>query len=97
MKNLSCVSADLTALHSLPVKDHPHSHTWIVTVYWPSEPWRDARDIMKSLNGLLFNMQGEYLPGLTQEDLAKTVLKIDGIVKASVWRQDERIGCEVWK
>lgn len=91
------MSADLTALHSLPVKTHPHPHTWIVTVYWPSEPWRDARDILKSLNGLLFTMQGDYIPDLTQEGLAKMALQIDGIVKASVWREDERIGCEVWK
>jgi len=91
------VSADLTALHSLPVKTHPHPHTWIVTVYWPSEPWRDARDILKSLNGLLFTMQGDYIPDLTQENLAAMALQIDGIVKAAVWREDERIGCEVWK
>jgi len=97
LKNLSCVSAEFIALHSLPVKDHPHSHTWIVTVYWPSEPWRDARDVMKSLNGLLALMRGEYIPGLTQEMIAEKALQLDGIVKAAVWREEERIGCEAWK
>ena len=97
MKNLSCVSADFYALHSLPVKDYPHAHTWIVTVYWPSEPWRDARDVRKSLNGLLSLMRGEYLPGLTQEMIAQKALELDGIVKSVVWRQDDSMGCEAWK
>ena len=97
MRNLSCVSSDFTATHSLPVKDYPHQHTWIVTVYWPSEPWRDDREVMKSLNGLLSLMRGEYLPGLTQEMIAQKALQLDGIVKSVVWRQDDCIGCEAWK
>ena len=52
---------------------------------------------MKSLNGLLSLMRGEYLPGLTQEMIAQKALHLDGIVKSVVWRQDDCIGCEAWK
>jgi hypothetical protein len=52
---------------------------------------------MKSLNGLLSLMHGEYLPGLTQEMIAQKALQLHGIVKSAVWRQDDSIGCEAWK
>lgn len=95
MTSVSCVSCDLTASHDLPVKQAPHAHKWTVTIYWPSEPWIDARLMRMGLDDFLRPMQGQHLSGMTHEHLARAALKIRDVVRVKVWRDDERMGCEV--
>jgi hypothetical protein len=97
MKNLSFVSWDLTAHHKLPVKDFYHQHTWTITIYWKSYPWKDARVFQDQLKGIVEPLQGKYISDLSQERLAKMFLCIKGVKKVMVWREQEKIGCEVTK
>lgn len=49
--NLSGVSCALQAFHVDPIMDEgEHVHTWTITAWWPSEPWRDGRALRHALN-----------------------------------------------
>lgn len=48
--NLSGVSYNLQAFHTDPIMDEGrHVHTWTITAWWPSEPWRDGRALGHAL------------------------------------------------
>jgi hypothetical protein len=49
--NLSGVSFDLQAFHTDPIMDEgEHVHTWTITAWWPSDPWRDGRALAHALS-----------------------------------------------
>lgn len=49
--NLSGVSYELQAFHIDPIMDEgEHVHTWTITAWWPSEPWRDGRALQHALS-----------------------------------------------
>lgn len=48
--SLSGVSFDLRAFHWDAIMDEGrHEHTWTLTAWWPSEPWRDGRALRHAL------------------------------------------------
>lgn len=96
--NLSGVTELLTAKHRDLIMDEGlHAHTWSVTAYYPSEPFRDGRAIKAALRTLL-----DALPdsaGVLPEDIwsgeaiIQRVLVLANIVGASVTRPE---GFEAW-
>lgn len=76
MHSFSGVTETLTARHVDPfMGEGKHEHTWTVTAFYPSEPFRDLRSQKAALRELLAAWQGTTLPpGLwAGEDIARTV------------------------
>lgn len=80
-KNITGVSASMTAMHTDPYMDEgTHGHTWVVTVFYPAKPFRDGRAIRAQLEVALAHLPDEtgLLPDSlwAQEDIAAAVLKL---------------------
>jgi len=101
--NCAWVSADLTAWHTDPfMSEGRHSHTWVVTVFWPVTPWRDGRVMRQALSTILAAWEGRDLPPelWSQESLAATILALMGngdVRGVRVERADFPSGCELWR
>lgn len=77
MTDLTYVWADLTAWHTDPhLGEGRHQHTWRVTAYFNSAPFRDGRSLKASLCLILAPWDGADLPPelWASEDLAAAVL-----------------------
>lgn len=97
---LSYVTEPLTAHH----RDHllqegRHQHTWMVTAYYPSEPFRDMRSQKAALRLFLDALPdaNDDLPAelWSGEAIARAVLVLASCVGAKVERA-EGYGAEVW-
>jgi len=90
----------LTAKHRDPhLGEGLHEHTWAVTAYWPSEPFRDGRALKAALRHFLDALpdaSGELPPELwSGEAIAKAVLVLANTVGARVTRS-EGYEAQVW-
>lgn len=92
MSGLTGVSGHFTARHVDPhLGEGEHGHTWHVTAWWPSEPFRDARALKAGLDELLKVWDGTLLPPelWSSEDIAKAVTRLlVACVGADVTRVD---------
>ncbi len=60
---LTGVSASFTATHTDPhLGEGTHEHTWTVTAWFPSEPFRDGRALRAGLVTMLSAWDGGHLP-----------------------------------
>lgn len=95
LKGVTGVTESLTARHTDPLGDEgEHEHTWHVTAYYSSEPFRDGRALKAALRNLL----DAFPPVLPRElwageDIAKRVLLLPACIGARVWRPE---GFEAW-
>lgn len=83
MEDLSWASAELRARHVDPHFDEgEHEHTWTVTVFWPSEPFRNLLAMRSGLEAILHPFQGTTLPPAlwSSEDIAKMVLGVMNVI-----------------
>ncbi len=88
---LSYASAMLSARHVDPLMNEgEHKHVWSFKVWWPSEPWRDARAMQVALEAVLEPLQGTLLPPdlWSAEALATRVLVLANIVRVDVDRPE---------
>ena len=98
--NVSGVTAAMKAFHTDPHMDEgTHEHTWVVTAFYPSDPFRDGRAVKSQLTTILANLPCEdgLLPDSlwSQEDIAKTLLRLmsGNIVGIRITRSE---GFETW-
>lgn len=80
---LSWTSAQLTASHrDLIMSVGLHEHTWTITVFWPSQPFRDLRSMREGLAAILHPFQGTELPPelWASEDIAAMVMGTMGVI-----------------
>lgn len=99
---ISGITASLTAFHTDPFMDEGlHQHTWFVTAFFLSEPFRDGRSVKAQLETVLKNLasaDGELPDTLwSQENIAKCVLKLcpAAVIGVRVTRA-EGFECWVW-
>lgn len=89
------VSAKLTARHVDPLLgEGEHEHTWHITAWWLSRPFRDARALKLYLTELLGVWQGTLLPPAlwSAEAIAETITRLaPECIGADVNRPDEGI------
>jgi len=98
MFGLTGVTEHLTAKHTdLILNEGTHEHTWAVTAYYPSEPFRDGRSLKAALRALLDALPGPdgVLPPelWAGEAIARRVLLLANVVGVSVKRPE---GFEAW-
>ncbi len=101
MKDIGLTGAGwyFSASHFDPIRKELHGHSYEVTVYWPSEPPRDAMVLQWTLREVLKGFDHKTLPDtMTRaEDIAKAIGSlIDGCVRVDISRPAERLRCEVW-
>ena len=89
---------NLTARHyDLILNEGLHGHTWTVTAYYPSKPFRDGRVLKAALRMLLDALPGPdgILPAelWAGEAIAERVMTLAGCVGVSVIRPE---GYEAW-
>ncbi len=94
---LTGVSETLTAMHTDPtMKEGTHEHTWTVTVFYPSEPFRDGRALKDGLRVFLDALprSGVLGPDLwSGENIARAALILSNTVAVRVTRPE---GYEAW-
>lgn len=89
------VLAKLTARHVDPhLGEGEHEHTWHITAWWPSKPFRDARMLKEYLGELLGVWEGTLLPPdlWSAEAIAETITRlVPECIGADVNRPEEGI------
>lgn len=95
------VSAELHAFHTDPIlKEGRHDHHWKVTAFFKADPFRDARSLKASLEGLLAGFQGKDLPAelWATENLAEAIARLHGNADCQGVRMErgDGSGAEVW-
>lgn len=91
-QNITGVSGQFTARHVDPhLNEGEHQHTWYVTAWYPSAPFRDARALRASLTMLLDAWHGSLMPPelWSAEQLAAAITRLlANCVGADVNRPD---------
>ena len=100
MRMISGFSETLTAKHDDPtLGEGVHEHTWTVTLFYRSYPFRDGRALKAGLRIFLdaLVIDGELPRELwSGEALAERLLMLEGVVGARVTRPEGYLA-EVWR
>lgn len=99
---MSGVSVYLTATHVDPYRSEgTHQHTWVITVFYMSTPFRDGRDVKDEVSPIIESLHsgGEMKSDFwSQEAIAKEVLRLSpGYIASVRVNRAEGFEATVWR